>query len=103
MGHAFFAPCTFGELSVDQFEVRWRGQKVALRPLERVIVLRLLEIDGALMSWRCLAMHLGFNNFDESAYGNLRCYISRTRKRFYMVDASFRQLETIRGCFRWIS
>jgi hypothetical protein len=42
-------------------------------------------------------------DFLQQLADNLRCYISRTRKRFYMVDASFRQLETIRGCFRWIS
>ena len=100
--HRFFDPTEFGELTVDPFRMWWRGDLVALRPCERDVVLRLLQSLGQAVTWQALALALDFTEFTPTVYGNVRCYVSRVRSRFYAVDPGFTQLEAVKGVgFLW--
>lgn len=93
---------TIGELFIDKAgaHIWWGKHPIQLTASERIIVITLARADGAMVKRDVLADACGYEG--DAPDNIVAVFVSRIRRQFKAVDASFDAIENVRGSgLRW--
>jgi DNA-binding response OmpR family regulator len=86
-----------GELSIEHgVIVTWKGEHIDLGANERLMLLGIARLEGAVIKRPALAEAVGYDG-EGSRSNYVAVYLNRLNKRFRRVDPSFDQIQNVRG------
>jgi DNA-binding response OmpR family regulator len=86
-----------GPLTIEHGKIiRWKGEHIGLGVNERLMLVALARLNGAIIKRPALAELVGYEG-EGSRSNYVAVYMNRLNKRFRAVDPSFDQIQNVRG------